>query len=1032
MRPEKNSQHLLKETQAKAKMLEYDVPDDEQPCITQNPCRLFTLTISLLGDFAASINRGQSASELFLELKQNLLFAARFFDFYIQSNLNEALKSYFSLMGAASYYLCDLPGSAAVLANNIKNDFLDLEGDGLENLLLGLLQTNLSTMPQSKGPFCSYIDEISKCFLQFLKEGKEEENLLASAKKLRKIIYESGTPKHLLFCDIILSIIIKKIENSTWKTLPLYSALPYEVWFNTLQKETFIRELWPAQHLLGKSDIFKGQSAIIQMPTSAGKTKAIELILRSAFLAKRVTLAIIIAPFRALCHEIRDSLFEAFYNEHVHIDELSDILQTDFKITSFLGHQQVLISTPEKLLYVLRHNPELASQVGLLFFDEGHQFDSGIRGVTYELLLTSLRLLVPEESQKILISAVMNNAKEIGNWIDGTSNIVEGSNLIPTIRSIGFTSWLEQVGKVEYVDTHDIEQKIFTIPHVIKKFTIKKRNGEYFFPENKSKSIAIYLGINLVKNGSVAIFCGIKQTVATICKKIACLIDDNIQTPLPVTFSDYDEVLRLYHLYVKNLGDEAVASKCAQHGIFSHHGNTPHGIRLSVEYAMRMNLVRFVICTSTLAQGINLPIRYLIVTSFQQGKESIKIRDFHNLIGRAGRSGMHTEGSILFANSEIYDKRTDFRGNKLWQQVKKLLSPTSLEDCSSNILSIFSPLMSDDNKYKVSGDMISLIKLYISEDIYAWAKKFVEEHSDKNFSLKGLNEQIYLKLKYIYAIESFLLSYWDKIENDFENQVNYLAESTLAFSLANQQQKEHIYNLFKLLAENISATITDSSRCKIYSRTLYGVHDSHTIEKWVQENINSLLSIKNEIEFIDTVWPLFIDFIDNGVFVKIDNYEILKSIVFEWICGKSFRELLQIVHKQNIKMIWGSCRRNIEIEHIVDLCERSIGYDGSLVVSAICEFILSLTQDNEEQLYRLQFLQKRLKYGLPTETSILLYEIGFSDRVIAQDIACTLSLVSTQKDELLVELREKKKEATEIINNYPTYFQEKMAEILWR
>lgn len=191
MRPEKNSQHLLKETQVKAKMLEYDVSDDEQPCITQNPCRLFTLTISLRGDFAASINRGQSASELFLELKQNLLFAARFFDFYIQSNLNEALKSYFSLMGAASYYLCDLPGSAAVLANNIKNDFLDLEGDGLENLLLGLLQTNLSTMPQSKGPFCSYIDEISKCFLQFLKEGKEEENLLASAKKLRKIIYES-------------------------------------------------------------------------------------------------------------------------------------------------------------------------------------------------------------------------------------------------------------------------------------------------------------------------------------------------------------------------------------------------------------------------------------------------------------------------------------------------------------------------------------------------------------------------------------------------------------------------------------------------------------------------------------------------------------------------------------------------------------------------------------------------------------------------------------------------------------------------
>ena len=65
---------------------------------------------------------------------------------------------------------------------------------------------------------------------------------------------------------------------------------------------------------------------------------------------------------------------------------------------------------------------------------------------------------------------------------------------------------------------------------------------------------------------------------------------------------------------------------------------------------MKEGLVRFVVCTSTLAQGVNLPIRYLIVTSVYQGKEQIKVRDFHNLIGRAGRAGMHTEGSILFAD----------------------------------------------------------------------------------------------------------------------------------------------------------------------------------------------------------------------------------------------------------------------------------------------------------------------------------------------------------------------------------------------
>ena len=211
MRPEKKSQNLLKETQARAKMLEYSVPADKQPS-SQNPLRLFTLTIGLLGDLAASINRGQSTSESFLDLKHNLLFAARFFDSYTQSNWDEALESYFSLMGAASYYLCDLPGSAAVLANNIKNEFIDLEADGLENLLFWLLQTNLTHIPQCDGPFSNDIKKISKYFLQFFKEGKGEEALLSCTKELRKIIYETGTPKHLLFCDIILAIIIKKLK----------------------------------------------------------------------------------------------------------------------------------------------------------------------------------------------------------------------------------------------------------------------------------------------------------------------------------------------------------------------------------------------------------------------------------------------------------------------------------------------------------------------------------------------------------------------------------------------------------------------------------------------------------------------------------------------------------------------------------------------------------------------------------------------------------------------------------------------------
>lgn len=168
------------------------------------------------------------------------------------------------------------------------------------------------------------------------------------------------------------------------------------------------------------------------------------------------------------------------------MDELSDALQTDFEIAELLGRQQILVVTPEKLLYVLRHAPELAARVGLLVFDEGHQFDSGTRGITYELLLTSLRSMIPEGTQKVLISAVISNAEAVGKWLNGEPNVVEGTTLIPTFRSVGFASWLDQLGRIEYVDSRDAEQGEFFVPRVIERFNLGKRGREQkdrHFPE---------------------------------------------------------------------------------------------------------------------------------------------------------------------------------------------------------------------------------------------------------------------------------------------------------------------------------------------------------------------------------------------------------------------------------------------------------------------------------------------------------------------------------------------------------------------
>lgn len=1037
MKPEQKSQLLLGVTRSKAKMFEYGVPEEHHIKITQDPAKLFSLSIGLLGDLAAGINREELQSDALAELRNNLLFSARFFDAYLQSRLNETLDPYFVLLGSASFYLCDLPGSASVLAERIDGDCPDLDGDGLEDLLLWLLQADLSTYFDGwHGPFGDYIDSISKRVLQFFEDGTGEQNLIELAKKLRSTAYEAGTPRQLLFGDVIATMLSKKIENSSWKALPLYSGLSRDKWIHALQKESFIKELWPAQHLLGQADVLKGKSAIIQMPTSAGKTKATELVIRSAFLSERTSLAIIIAPFRALCHEIKNGLVSAFHKESTKIDELSDALQTDFEIAELLGHQQILVVTPEKLLYVLRHAPKLASHVGLLVFDEGHQFDSGTRGITYELLLTSLRSMVPEGTQKVLISAVISNAEAVGEWLNGDPNVVEGTNLNPTFKSVGFASWVGQLGRIEYVDSQNAEQGEFFVPRVIESYKLQKKPRERkrrFFPEKTDgQAIALYLGLKLAPNGSIAIFCGRKSTAAKICEKAVVNIERGIPLPIPREVSDQNEVERLHNLHVVNLGSASPASKSAEHGIFSHHGNTPHGIRLAVEYAMRENLVRFVVCTSTLAQGVNLPIRYLIVTSVYQGMERIKVRDFHNLIGRAGRAGMHTEGSILFADPIVYDKRKSRNDKWRWGQIKELLEPRNSEPCISNLLSIFDPITSDDGKHTIIMEALDFARAYITDpdEVSRLAAGIADQHGDKGFTRGGVERQVFWKISLISSIESFLLSHWDESKDDLsELEVIRMAEETLAFFLAEEQKREHIRELFKLLAGNISANITDPTRRRVYGRTLYGVRDARSIEGWVQSNIAQLLSIVSEEEALNIVWPLLVEHIHNGVFKKFDKPEVLKEVSQEWIKGKPFHGLLGTIHQREAKMIWGSQRRDFKIDHVVEVCEGALAYDGALLIGALCEFVEALDHEGTSDLIRLlQLFQKRLKYGLPTEATIILYELGFSDRVIAQELSGLI--VGNSRTAMKRSLKERKAKVEAVLERYPRYFTAEVFEKL--
>ena len=148
----------------------------------------------------------------------------------------------------------------------------------------------------------------------------------------------------------------------------------------------------------------------------------------------------------------------------------------------------------------------------------------------------------------------------------------------------------------------------------------------------------------------------------------------------------------------------------------------------------------------------NFLIGYLFVTSFYQAGEQIKVRDFQNLIGRSGRSDKHTEGTIIFSYP-VFDNKNN--GLWRWEQARLLLDPENSEPCASVLYSIFNDLNSDDKKYSFSLEPFELIEATYKGDgaLTAILESIVAQHSDKQFTIDGLQKQVAGKIYLIAVIE---------------------------------------------------------------------------------------------------------------------------------------------------------------------------------------------------------------------------------------------------------------------------------------
>ena len=493
------------------------------------------------------------------------------------------------------------------------------------------------------------------------------------------------------------------------------------------------------------------------------------------------------------------------------------------------------------------------------------------------------------------------------------------------------------------------------------------------------------------------------------------------------------EIEKLSYLIECEMGKESDYYKGAKVGVYVHHGGIPMGIRSSIEYAMQVGKIKFIACTSTLAQGVNLPIRYLIISNIYQGKERIKVRDFQNLIGRAGRAGIYTEGTILLSETSVYNSRNNMYHNWKWNNYKRLLSNEQAEACTS---ALFTWLRVDSEMEKYLEKILNI---------------FTENYAEGNFNTKVkeylelqkfASEETYSKAEFIInqmiqnieSIESFLLFYlMEASYEESKETIHDIIKETLAYYLSEEKERERLLRIVDMIGQFLVQTVDTADKRNRYSKSLLGIRKEISIEQWVLAKLEEIQECTTETAMLNVIFPLLLE-TENVVVSKCANKEMLNDVAIDWIEGKSYSEIGQQCIAKGIKLFKRGKAKVMTLQDVINFCDNFLGYDCTLILAAVIENVEYYCEDDDLKKL-LKRLSKRMKYGLVTQTSITFYEMGFNDRVVATEIADVLDeeyVVGSRKE--IVNLIKRDSDVRQkiecILQKYPTYFWFKFQEIV--
>jgi len=740
---------------------------------------------------------------------------------------------------------------------------------------------------------------------------------------------KTGNFEFSLILRLMLAMFRKMIFNSIWRISErINSRITNFVKAITKASKPVYELLYPQRAAILEMGLLDPASRgiVVNLPTSSGKTLIAEFkILQSLNQFEDGWIAYVV-PTRTLVNQITNRLRKDLGTEPLglKIEKMSGALEIDFFEEKLIREKafDILVTTYEKFNLLIRQGIEkkLERKLVLLIVDEAHNIESPDRGLNLEMLISIVKNDC-KHANLLLLTPFIPDSKKISEWINPDN---------PRSIDIKLHWWKpnDQVVGIYYAKGNRRNWITYFEPLITTHYTIffskKVRIGNYRaifdVPRSKLNNKSLLTSIvakQLEEVGSLLI--------------VAKRIDDTWKIANNLyNYFEYiedNDILLVKKFVAAELGNEFPLVKYLSKGIGIHHAGLPDEIRYLMEWLMEENKLRILVATTTIAQGINFPVSAILMASHSYPFVEMPVRDFWNIVGRAGRIDQKSLGIVGIAIKDDNDKR------KVAKYVCKQ---------TENLISILVKMVDELEKL---GQELGLELIIRYPEWSAFLQYIAHLYKQYN-NVSELTAKLEMELNRTYGY--MILNQRKKgiLKNAVRQYVSKLSGKEYLVNLADQTG---------FSPDSIESTIRKIKKLNLKQSDWFSSQLFNTETKILTKLIGVMLSVPEVKKSLDVDIP--------GDTI---TYSKLSRLVIDWVSGKELTEMA--------KEIWGSDNPT-EISNCVKAIYKKVINGATWGLAAFLNMPTSgidLSELSEEDKRKLKNIPAMVYYGVNSEEGIVM------------------------------------------------------------